>query len=68
MTHEEFRKAQAQLGLKNREVERLFDVSDQTVINWRHGHTRIPGAVQWALRAMVAANPRRLRPSADQRC
>lgn len=53
MTSQEFQQHQQALGLKNRDLERLFEVSDQTVINWRMGHTRVPGAVAWAIRNMV---------------
>ena len=45
MTSQEFQAAQQAAGMKNRDVERLCGVSDQTVINWRKGYTRIPGAV-----------------------
>lgn len=53
MTSQEFREAQEQLRMKNRDIQQLFDVSDQTVINWRKGYTRIPGAVAWAIRQML---------------
>lgn len=53
MTAEQFRQAQAQLGKTNRELQELFAVSDQTIVNWRQGHTRIPGAVAAALRLML---------------
>lgn len=55
MTSHEFRQAQKALGMKNRDIQTAFAVSDQTVINWRMGHTRVPGAVAWAIRNMVAA-------------
>ncbi len=50
MTSQEFCKAQAALRMKNRDVERLCGVSDQTVINWRKGYSRIPGAVAALIR------------------
>lgn len=53
MTSHEFVRAQAVLKLKNRDVERMFAVSDQTVVNWRKGYTRVPGAVVWAIRQML---------------
>lgn len=36
--------------MTNADVQRLCGVSDQTVINWRKGYTRIPGAVQQLIR------------------
>ena len=36
--------------MKNRDVEVLCGVSDQTVINWRKGYTRIPVPVQTLIR------------------
>lgn len=36
--------------MKNQDVQRMFGVSDQTVINWRKGYTRIPLSVQTLLR------------------
>lgn len=56
MTSHEFKAAQDALRLKNRDIERLFEVSDQTVVNWRQGYTRIPGAVAWAIRQMLDHN------------
>jgi len=50
MTSQEFQAAQAALRMKNRDVQALCGVSDQTVINWRHGYTRIPGAVAALIR------------------
>jgi DNA-binding transcriptional regulator YiaG len=58
MQSREFRELQSQAGLKNRDLERLFQVSDQTVINWRRGHTRIPGAAA-ALLLHLASSTRR---------
>lgn len=55
MTSQEFKAAQAALRLKNRDVQSMFEVSDQTVVNWRQGYTRIPGAVAWSIRALLAA-------------
>lgn len=52
MTSHEFVRAQAVLGLKNHDIERMFQVSDQTVINWRKGYSRVPGAVAWALKQL----------------
>ena len=45
MTSQEFQAAQRAAGMKNRDVEVLCGVSDQTVINWRKGYSRVPGAV-----------------------
>lgn len=56
MTSQEFKAAQEALQLKNRDIERLFHVSDQTVVNWRQGYTRVPGAVAWAIRQMLKSN------------
>ena len=54
MTSHDFVRAQAVLKLKNKDVERMFTVSDQTVINWRKGYSRVPGAVAWAIREQLA--------------
>jgi DNA-binding transcriptional regulator YiaG len=53
MTSQEFCRLQQAAKLKNRDVERLMGVSDQTVINWRRGYSRIPGAVQVVIRQMA---------------
>lgn len=50
MTSHEFVRLQRVAGMKNKDVERMFGVSDQTVINWRKGYTRIPAAVQTLIR------------------
>jgi len=50
MTSDEFQNIQSALNLTNRDLERLFDVSDQTVVNWRKGYTRIPLAVKTLIR------------------
>lgn len=49
----EFRTLQARARLLNRDVERVFGVSDQTVINWRHGHTRIPESAAALIRIIA---------------
>lgn len=53
MTSHEFVRAQAVLKMKNRDFEGIFGVSDQTIINWRKGYTKVPGAVAWAIRSML---------------
>jgi len=53
MTSHEFVRLQAVLRLKNRDLERMFEVSDQNVINWGNGYGRVPGAVAWAIREML---------------
>lgn len=50
MTSQEFTQLQRQAGMKNHDVQRMCGVSDQTVINWRKGYTRIPAAVQILIR------------------
>ena len=50
MTTHEFQRLQAAARMKNSDVERMFGVSDQTVINWRKGYTRIPVSVQTLIR------------------
>lgn len=45
MTAEQFTTAQENLRLSNKDIESMFQVSDQTVINWRKGNTRVPAAV-----------------------
>ena len=53
MTSHEFVRAQAVLKLKNRDLQGMFGVSDQTIVNWRKGYSRVPGAVAWAIRTML---------------
>ncbi len=53
MTSHEFVRAQAVLGMKNRDMQSIFGVSDQTIINWRKGYTKVPGAVAWAIRSLL---------------
>lgn len=65
MTSQEFQRLQAAAGMKNKDVQRVFNVSDQTVINWRKGYTRIPGAVAWAIRTMASPAPQ---PTGGQKC
>ena len=36
--------------MKNGDLERMFEVSDQTIINWRRGYSRIPAAVAIVIR------------------
>lgn len=50
MKSDEFRSLQAALQLKNRDIEQWFGVSDQTVVNWRHGYSRIPESVAILMR------------------
>lgn len=50
MTSQEFQRLQRAAGMKNKDVERMCGVSDQTVINWRKGYTRIPLPVQTLIR------------------
>ena len=50
MTSHEFQRLQAAARMKNQDVQRMFGVSDQTVINWRKGYTRIPLSVQTLIR------------------
>jgi transposase len=53
MTSHEFVRAQAVLKMKNRDMQSIFGVSDQTIINWRKGYTKVPGAVAWAIRSLL---------------
>lgn len=50
MTTHEFQRLQAVARMKNSDVQRMFGVSDQTVVNWRKGYTRIPVSVQTLIR------------------
>lgn len=50
MTSHEFVRLQRVASMKNKDVQSMCGVSDQTVINWRKGYTRIPGAVQTLIR------------------
>lgn len=54
MTYHEFRALQRAAGMKNSDVQLYMGVSDQTVINWRRGYSRIPLAVQILIRQMAA--------------
>lgn len=54
MSPEELRDLQDRMGWLNRNVEALLGVSDQTVINWRQGHTAIPTSAGAVLRAFAA--------------
>lgn len=58
MTSHEFRRLQAVLQLKNRDLERMFEVSDQTIINWRRGYSRIPAAVAIVIRSHLQTQPK----------
>lgn len=58
MTSHEFRRIQSALKLKNRDLERMFEVSDQTIINWRRGYSRIPAAVAMVIRHRHQTNPK----------
>ena len=42
--------------MKNRDVQTLCGVSDQTVINWRKGYSRVPGAVAALILMKARAN------------
>lgn len=53
MTSHEFVRAQAVLKMKNRDMQSIFGVSDQTIVNWRKGYTKVPGAVAWAIRSLL---------------
>ena len=53
MTSHEVVRAQAVLKLKNRDLQGMFGVSDQTIVNWRKGYSRVPGAVAWAIRTRL---------------
>ena len=50
MTSHEFQRLQRAASMKNHDVQRMCGVSDQTVINWRKGYTRIPVSVQTLIR------------------
>ena len=50
MKSTDFVRLQKQAGMKNKDVERMAGVSDQTVINWRKGYSRIPLSVQTLIR------------------
>lgn len=50
MTSQEFQQLQAAARMKNKDVQRMCGVSDQTVINWRKGYSRIPLPVQTLIR------------------
>lgn len=53
MTSQEFVRLQKEAGMKNRDVESVMGVSDQTVVNWRKGYSRIPVAVQTLIRQLA---------------
>ena len=53
MTSHEFCRLQRVAGMKNKDVQRVMGVSDQTVVNWRKGYSRIPTAVQVLIRQMA---------------
>lgn len=53
MTSHEFVRAQAVLRMKNKDMQGLFGVSDQTIVNWRKGYSRVPGSVAWAIRTLL---------------
>lgn len=55
MKCDEFRRLQAALNMKNRDIEAWFQVSDQTVVNWRHGYSRIPESVLILMRRELQA-------------
>lgn len=57
MTSQEFQRLQQAAGMKNQDIQRMCGVSDQTVINWRKGYTRIPGSVAQLIR-LKAEQPR----------
>ena len=52
MTSHELCRLQAALKMKNRDLEVMFEVSDQTVVNWRRGYSRIPAAVAIVIRQL----------------
>lgn len=60
MTSHDFVRAQAVLKLKNKDIQSMFAVSDQTVVNWRKGYSRVPGAVAWAIREQLAKGKKEL--------
>lgn len=53
MTSHEFCRLQREAGMKNRDVQATMGVSDQTVVNWRKGYSRIPVAVQTLIRQLA---------------
>ena len=60
MKSTEFVRLQKQAGMKNKDVERMAGVSDQTVINWRKGYSRIPLSVQTLIRLRADEGKNRL--------
>lgn len=56
MESREFCELQKAAGLKNSDVQRICAVSDQTVVNWRRGHTRIPGSAAVLIRQLATAH------------
>lgn len=53
VTSHEFCRLQRLAGMKNRDIETVMGVSDQTVVNWRKGYSRIPVAVQVLIRQLA---------------
>ena len=53
-TPAQFKKAQADLGLTEEQVARLFLVDIFVVFNWRSGHWRVPGSVTLCLHMLLA--------------
>ncbi len=49
MTAKEFKKAQQDLGLNNREMAEALKTSTRNIDNWRAGKVRVPGPVVVAL-------------------
>ena len=49
MTSSEFKQAQRELGLTNKEMATLLKVSLRTVEKWRHGSRSVPGPAAVAL-------------------
>ena len=60
MKSTEFVRLQKQAGMKNKDVERMAGVSDQTVINWRKGYSRIPLSVQTLIRLKAGEGKNKL--------
>lgn len=53
MTPDEFKNAQATLGLTNAQLAEELGVSESTVVKWRGDQHPIPKAVGIALRALT---------------
>lgn len=58
MTPDQFKALQHMLGLTNRALEIMLNVSDQTVTNWRNGHSRIPGSAAMLLHYLSESHPK----------